>query len=52
MEEVLDADLSFAEEDGTGSHWCAGVGFDGFRGGAFKLLFGIEATGCEFNTSL
>lgn len=43
--EVLDADLSRAEEEGIGSHWWAGVGFEGSRGGAFILLLGIEATG-------
>ena len=43
--EVFDADFSLAEVDGIGSHWWAGVGFEGSRGGAFRLLFGIEATG-------
>lgn len=43
--EVLEDDLSRAEDEGTGSHWWAGVGFEGSRGGAFILLFGTEATG-------
>ena len=47
----MEFDLSFADVDGTGSHWCAGVGFAGSSGGAFMLLLGIEATGCEWRTS-
>lgn len=45
LEETFDVDLNFADDDGTGSHWCAGVGFEGSRGGAFMLLLGMEATG-------
>lgn len=51
-DEVLEADFSLAEDAGMGSHWCAGVGLDGSRGGAFMMLFGIDATGCECSTSL
>jgi hypothetical protein len=46
-EELTEPDRSFALWLGTGSHWCASVGFAGSRGGAFKLFFGMEATGCE-----
>lgn len=38
-------DFSFAEEDGTGSHWCAVDGFAGSRGGALRLFFGTDDTG-------
>jgi len=51
LEEVLDADFSFADDEGTGSQLWAGVGLEGSSGGAFILLFGIDATGCECNTS-
>ena len=47
LDEVKELDLSFAVVDGTGSHWWAGVGCAGSRGGAFMLLFGIVATGAE-----
>jgi len=43
--DVLDAVLSLAEAAGTGSHSCPGVGFEGSSGGAFVMLFGIDATG-------
>lgn len=43
--DVFEADLSFAEVAGMGSHWCPGVGFEESSGGAFKMLFGIDATG-------
>ena len=52
LEEVLDVDFSFADDEGTGSQLCAAVGWEGSRGGAFMLLFGMDATGCECNTSL
>ena len=52
LEEVLDADLSLAEDAGTGNHWCAGVGLEGSSGGAFIMLLGIDATGAECKTSL
>ena len=44
--------FSFAEEDGTGSHPCAGLGFAGSRGGALRLFFGIDEAGWECRTSL
>jgi len=43
--EVFDDVFNLADEAGTGSHWWAGVGFDGSRGGAFMMFFGIDATG-------
>lgn len=42
---VPEVDFSFADDDGTGSQACAGVGFAGSRGGAFRLFFGTEAAG-------
>ena len=51
VEEVFEADFSLAEVAGTGSHWCAGVGFDGSRGGAFMMFLGMDATGAECRTS-
>ena len=50
-EDVLEVDRSLADDEGTGSHWCAGVGFEGSRGGAFILFFGIVTTGAECKTS-
>ena len=44
-EDVRDCDLSLADGLGMGSHWWAGVGFEGSKGGAFMLLLGIDATG-------
>ena len=46
-----EAERSLAEAAGIGSHWWAGVGFAGSKGGAFMLLFGIVATGAEWRTS-
>ena len=43
--EVVVADFSFADEDGTGRKACAGVGFAGSRGGAFRLFLGTDAAG-------
>jgi len=43
--DVVAEDFSFAELEGTGSQLCAGVGFAGSRGGAFRLFLGTEATG-------
>lgn len=48
---VLDADFSFADTDGIGSHWWAVVGCDGSSGGALMLLLGIDWTVAEFMTS-
>ena len=45
LSDVVEEDFNFAEEEGTGSQPWAGVGFAGSRGGAFRLLFGIEDTG-------
>jgi hypothetical protein len=52
LEEVIDADLSFADAEGMGSQLWPGVGFEGSRGGALRLFLGMDATGCECNTSL
>lgn len=49
--EVFDDVFSLAEEAGTGSHWCAGVGLVVSSGGAFIILLGIDATGGECSTS-
>lgn len=43
--DVVPEDFSLAEVEGTGSQLCAGVGFAGSSGGAFKLFFGTDATG-------
>jgi len=43
--EVVPADFSLAEDEGTGSHWCAEVGLAGSNGGAFRLFLGTEAIG-------
>jgi hypothetical protein len=52
VSDVAEEDFNFAEDEGTGSHAWAGVGLAGSRGGAFRLLFGIDETGCECKTSL
>lgn len=52
VEDVLETERSLAEAEGTGSHWCAGVGLDESSGGAFMILLGIDATGWECKTSL
>ena len=44
-DDVLEPDFSLADVEGIGSQLCAGVGADGFKGGAFILLFGMDATG-------
>lgn len=46
-----EADLSFADGEGTGSQACPGFGCEGSRGGARSTCLGMEAAGCEFNTS-
>ena len=51
VDDVFEADLSFAVDAGTGSHWCAVVGFEGSNGGAFILLLGMDMTGAEWRTS-
>jgi hypothetical protein len=45
LSEVVEEDFILAEEAGTGSQACAGVGLAGSSGGAFKLLFGMEEIG-------
>jgi hypothetical protein len=48
---VVEAALSLAEDAGIGSQAWAGEGLAGSRGGAFITDFGMEAIGCECNTS-
>ena len=43
---------SFEEDAGMGRYVCAAVGLAVSRGGALRTDFGMDATGCEFNTSL
>ena len=43
--------FSLDEEAGIGRYACAGVGLAGSSGGAFRLFFGIDETGCECKTS-
>ena len=47
----VDADLSLADDAGIGRKAWAGEGLAGSRGGAFKVDFGIDATGWECRTS-
>jgi len=47
----VDADFSFADAVGIGKKAWAGKGLAGSRGGAFRMVFGIDAIGCECSTS-
>jgi hypothetical protein len=50
--DVPDDDFNLADAGGRGSHACPGLGFAGSKGGALRMFFGMEVTGCELTTSV
>lgn len=46
------AERSLAEAEGMGRNPWPGEGLAGSSGGALRLFFGMDATGCELRTSL
>ena len=49
--EAIELDRSLAELLGTNRYWWPFEGLAGSNGGALRLFFGIDATGCEWTTS-